>query len=149
MASTGKTANLGLNQWARTDGVCMDDFNADNALLDAAVALKPNIASGTYTGTGTYGTANKNTLTFSFAPRAVLIYTADGQFGVLFQGNATGFLQGGVNYEEDGYSNGTERHCIEHLTWSSGGKTLSWYNPVANYYQYNESGVVYHWIALG
>lgn len=35
MASSGKTPKLGLNQWARTDGVCMDDFNADNAALDA------------------------------------------------------------------------------------------------------------------
>lgn len=37
MASSGKTPNLGLNRWARTDGVCMDDFNADNAALDGAV----------------------------------------------------------------------------------------------------------------
>lgn len=41
MASSGKTARLGLCQWVRTDGVCMDDFNADNAKLDEAAAHQP------------------------------------------------------------------------------------------------------------
>lgn len=37
MPSTNKTAVLQLNQWVRTDGVSMDDFNADNAAIDAAI----------------------------------------------------------------------------------------------------------------
>ena len=37
MSSTGKTETLGLNQWARTDAVRMDDFNADNAKIEAAL----------------------------------------------------------------------------------------------------------------
>lgn len=36
MASTNKTANLHLNQWAASDPVLREDFNADNAALDAA-----------------------------------------------------------------------------------------------------------------
>lgn len=32
-----KTPNLALNQWQRSDPVVMDDFNADNAKLDAAL----------------------------------------------------------------------------------------------------------------
>ena len=35
-----KTTNYQLNQWAKPDRVMMDDFNADNAKLDAA--LKAN-----------------------------------------------------------------------------------------------------------
>ena len=35
-----KTTNYQLNQWAKSDRVMMDDFNADNATLDAA--LKAN-----------------------------------------------------------------------------------------------------------
>ena len=35
-----KTTNYQLNQWAKSDRVMMDDFNADNAKLDAA--LKAN-----------------------------------------------------------------------------------------------------------
>ena len=36
-----KTTNYQLNQWAKSDRVMMDDFNADNATLDAV--LKANV----------------------------------------------------------------------------------------------------------
>ena len=32
-----KTANYQLNQWVKSDRVLMDDFNADNAKIDAAI----------------------------------------------------------------------------------------------------------------
>ena len=35
-----KTTNYQLNQWAKSDRIRMDDFNADNAKIDAA--LKAN-----------------------------------------------------------------------------------------------------------
>ena len=38
-----KTANYQLNQWAKSDRVLMDDFNADNAKIDAA--LKANASA--------------------------------------------------------------------------------------------------------
>ena len=38
MASTNKTENFALNQWVGTDPVLMEDFNADNAKIDAALA---------------------------------------------------------------------------------------------------------------
>ena len=41
-----KTTNYQLNQWAKSDRVMMDDFNADNAKIDAA--LKAN-ADGSIT----------------------------------------------------------------------------------------------------
>ncbi len=37
MASTNKTSNLGLNQWVLTDPLLMEDMNADNRKIDAAV----------------------------------------------------------------------------------------------------------------
>jgi hypothetical protein len=37
LSSSNKTPNLALNQWQRSDPVVMDDFNADNAKLDAAL----------------------------------------------------------------------------------------------------------------
>ena len=33
-----KTAQFGLNQWEKTDRIQMDDFNADNAAIEAALA---------------------------------------------------------------------------------------------------------------
>ena len=41
MASTNKTANLGLNQWVLTDPLLMEDMNADNQKIDSAVAANP------------------------------------------------------------------------------------------------------------
>ena len=37
MASTNKTAKLGLNQWVLTDPLLMEDMNADNQKIDEAV----------------------------------------------------------------------------------------------------------------
>ena len=38
--ASNHTTNYQLNQWAKSDRVMMDDFNADNAKIDAA--LKAN-----------------------------------------------------------------------------------------------------------
>lgn len=38
MSSTNKTSALGLSQWVLSDAFLMEDFNADNAKIDAAVA---------------------------------------------------------------------------------------------------------------
>lgn len=35
--ASNQTKNYGLNQWERTDKVVMEDFNADNAAIDAAL----------------------------------------------------------------------------------------------------------------
>ena len=39
---TNYTSNYRLNQWERSDKVLMDDFNADNAKIDAALAFHPS-----------------------------------------------------------------------------------------------------------
>lgn len=38
MASTNKTANLGLNQWVLSDPLLMEDMNEDNRRIDAAAS---------------------------------------------------------------------------------------------------------------
>jgi len=40
MASTNKTANLGLNQWVTSDAVRMADFNEDNRRIDEAMGKR-------------------------------------------------------------------------------------------------------------
>ena len=50
-----KTTNYQLNQWAKSDRVLMEDFNTDNAKIDAALAAKAEITFGQYTGTGGHG----------------------------------------------------------------------------------------------
>ena len=86
-----KTTNYQLNQWAKSDRVMMDDFNADNAKIDAALkanadaiaaaaAAQTNctVVCGTYTGTGGYTADNKNTLTFAGKPMLVIVYAVGG-----------------------------------------------------------------------
>ena len=43
--STNKTQNYQLNQWVKSDQVRMEDFNADNAKIDAALASKASTSA--------------------------------------------------------------------------------------------------------
>jgi len=43
--STNKTQNYQLNQWVKSDQVKMEDFNADNAKIDAALASKASTSA--------------------------------------------------------------------------------------------------------
>ena len=83
------TTNYQLSQWSRTDQVLMEDFNADNAKLDAALKTHDTALAGltaaaphwgncqiyttTYTGTGQYGEEHPSTLTFPKKPLLVMI----------------------------------------------------------------------------
>ncbi len=85
-----KTANFQLTQWEKTDRIMMEDFNRDNAAIDAALkanadevaALQTALAGAgncsietqSYTGNGKYGQNNPNSITFSKKPKAVLIF---------------------------------------------------------------------------
>ena len=45
--ATDQTANYQLNQWLSTDPVVREDFNADNAKIEAALSeLRSSIVSG-------------------------------------------------------------------------------------------------------
>ena len=74
MASTNHTPNLNLNQWAENDPVIREDFNADNAKIDAAVAAKCEVVFGTYTGNG----EQTRTISFGFTPSIVFLATKRG-----------------------------------------------------------------------
>jgi hypothetical protein len=77
---TNHTPHYNLNQWERDDRILMEDFNADNAKIDTALAgleetamrhtselaRKGNceVALYTYKGTGTYGRDIPTVITF-------------------------------------------------------------------------------------
>ena len=93
------TQNYQLSRWEKDDRIMMEDFNADNEKIDAALAAKADaedvtalgetvaavaaglgsggsncrIAWGSYTGRGTIGAANANRLDFGFQPVLVVI----------------------------------------------------------------------------
>lgn len=144
------TATYGLTQWDGTDRIQMADFNSDNLKLEqalttlAAQAGNCRIAAGSYTGTGTYGSGNKNTLTFDFVPMAVILdthtvsgYNSVPQYYILFQGCTEGFSFG----------------HNDHLTVAWSGRTVTWYfgksDSSGAKYQFNTKGQTYHYIVIG
>ena len=131
-----KTTNYQLPRWEKTDRILMDDFNG----MTAALAAKGNcrIQAGSYTGTGTYGTNGKSTLTFSFTPHIVILNT----------GNPDPYsdvpryfmlLRPAAQYLFD-------RNHTGGLTW--GEKSVAWNSDDAEH-QFNENGKTYHYIAIG
>ena len=66
-----KTTNYQLNQWEKSDRILMDDFNSDNAKLEAALSNRNcQFYTTTYVGQGSGIT---QTLTFPHKPMAVFI----------------------------------------------------------------------------
>ena len=94
------------------------------------------IATGSYTGTGTYGSRNPNSLTFDFEPKVVFICSG---------GNVLGeAMIRGASYQMTQESNTMGSNT---LTWS--GNSLSWYSERNANHQYNSSGMTYYYIAIG
>ena len=89
-----QTGNYSLNQWEGQDRILREDFNADNAKIEAALdavqALSNGAAKvvfGTYQG----NEAATRNITLGFTPRAVILTTAYGQFR-----DSTGGSYGGI-----------------------------------------------------
>lgn len=112
---------------------------------------KANIATGTYSGTGTSGSSNPNRLTFDFKPKIVFIFRLDGYtpyantqntnsyFGIYNQV----FYYGGKSF---GVWNSSSVTGATYYTLS--GNTLSWYNS-HQMTQMNNNGSNYGYIAIG
>lgn len=106
------------------------------------------IAIGSYVGTGTYSSANPNTLNFDFEPK-VLIVVADG---------ANSSYPGFVIVRGQSYSNGIGSYSNSavgyDLRTAWAGNSVSWYTNNTfdhgrAYAQLNAEGVTYRYIALG
>lgn len=112
------------------------------------------IAIGSYVGTGTYGEAAPNRLTFDFTPDIVLISSTVGaQAGASSLNSSTmlmpyiairGQSMGFVGYALS--STATSKYA--HLTW--GDNFIEWYNDAPGaIYQMNSSGLEYFYVAIG
>lgn len=73
MASSNKTAALGLNRWTGADKPKMEDFNADNSKIDAAVAAIAPPVIGTYTGND----VAERAFTLAFQPSFGIVFAVD------------------------------------------------------------------------
>lgn len=137
-----QTGNYQLNQWGKSDRIMMEEFNSDNAKIDAAlkqtadaVALCGNcqLATTSYVGTGSAGAANARTLTFEKAPLAVLIF-----------GKEIGFAAPGSDVK----SVKITTVDTNTTTWSNDNKTVTWYNGDLATSMLNSKDYTYHVVIL-
>ena len=144
-----KTTNYQLNQWTKSDRIMMDDFNADNQQIDAAlaalggaIAAAPKIAVGSYTGSGSCGTSSPRTLTFAFQPKLVII--VENSCDYLKAGTA---LISGQSLSA-GIGGGTNSGACLGLTVSWSGNSVTWYGPSAEK-QLDVENCEYFYCAVG
>ena len=102
------------------------------------------IETGSYVGTGKYGSSSPNKLTFSHNPQIVFVASQEnnGQYSNVL------ILMQGVN----GASQMDSAPISQGVVVSWGDKSVSWYCPGgsgADAYQYNYSGDTYKYIAIG
>lgn len=99
----------------------------------------PKIATGSYTGTGTYGASNPCSLTFNFSPKLVIV-----RHMVLMRGAGNTFH----SISSNGSSSSNAKNTA---IWTETG--VEWYcsqsyQPSASA-QMNEEGAVYNYLAIG
>ena len=105
------------------------------------------IATGSYTGTGTYGASNPNTLTFNFEPKLVIIaapYLTIGYGSTITRSNWKLWIG-----QPNAYVGYTDGHVED--TYIVKGNKFSWYNSYHGSadMQLNDSGQTYYYIAIG
>ena len=144
-----KTTNYQLSQWAKSDRLMMDDFNADNLKVDSAlaalgdaIAAAPKIAVGSYTGSGSCGASSPRTLTFAFQPKLVIV--VENSWDYLKAGTA---LISGQSLSA-GIGGGTNSGACLGLTVSWSGNSVTWYGPSAEK-QLDVENCEYFYCAVG
>lgn len=114
--------------------------------FDSAVTAS-KIETGSYVGTGTYGQANPNTLTFGFAPKLVIV---SGPNNINSGGSSIDVMESAFFMGLYGKSIGlaSDEYTTEIVSFE--GESMSWYtsrNGAA--YQFNKSEETYYYITIG
>ena len=147
-----KTANFQLTQWEKTDRIMMEDFNRDNAAIDAALksnadgvaALQTALAGAgnceigmiSYTGTGKSGDSNPTTVTFPKMPAGFFLCGAETYLVV----------RGGDDHACMIYYTGSTTYVSQMpVSWKGNQFRISSSKPS---YQLNEVGVPYWGLAF-
>ena len=111
-----KTAQFGLNQWEMSDRIQMQDFNRDNAIIDAALAARNcQFYTASYTGDG------EATKSWTFPAKPVLVVIIGQSITVLIRD----FSIGTTHF-------GSMTHQLQ-TTWEE--NSVTWTNT-------NNSGIV-------
>lgn len=123
-----------------------DALNKIKALADTAQTTangRVQIATGSYTGTGTYGASNPSSLSFGFAPKLIFLMCFT-DIAICFTSKLT------TDYAQYGYQLLTRTASGEYAKLSADGKTLYWYSTAGAAYQLNQgSGYPTYYVAIG
>ena len=154
------TSNYGLKRWDGGDRILHTEFNDNWDKIDtaikgsedkaaaalAAVASCGNckIVTGSYTGTGKYGSGNKNSLTFPFEPKLVIVQNKSKAMPEL---GASDTHQYGMLLAIRGLAQYVTSAYPFILSWE--GNTLRWYSEYNERLQLNVSGQAYCYLAIG
>jgi hypothetical protein len=127
-----------------------DIFNKSIPLVTSSqISSYGKIQTGTYTGTGAYGSTYPTSLTFNFTPKLVLIFDTTGLFSQPQNGQtyyvSYGMILWAPGISKDIVSSYPDKYRYYTLT----GNKFSWYadGPNANY-QLNANRT-YRWVAFG
>ena len=147
------TTNYQLSQWAKSDQVKMEDFNADNLKIDGALKAEadaraaavqavadtvPKIAAGTYTGDG----AATRVIELGFTPKAVYVCPPNGE---VYAWHSYHYYRGGlaVTGAPAGPGNAPTVEIVD------GGFRVAFDDSTNNKIQSNSNGLVCHYLAIG
>lgn len=119
------------------------------------------IETGSYVGTGVYGSSNRTSLTVSFPPKYLIIQKTSGSyyltgFGVTHDSPneiygvgfpLAPFKEGGVSYLITRWAGNTIYHVT--VSISGDGRTISWYSTSSSEAQLNDADTRYYYTAFG
>ena len=109
------------------------------------LGAKVQIATGSYTGTGTHGSSNPNSLTFDFEPKVVFIFSSSSDSGFMipwYWGNNMTASRFTVFYGNS-VVNGSVCYGRKE------GNTIHWVNTSNARQQFNNTSYTYYYIAIG
>ena len=145
-----QTPNYGLSQWEKSDRIQMEDFNADNAKIDAALKAQAvahaalaaktgncQIYVNSYVGDGTSGADYPKSFTFPKKPLLVFVISREGiPFTLMTPGQKHARPFGAQSLSSPAT-----------LTWS--GNTLRWVGYMNEpHYSFNVENITYYVVAL-
>lgn len=146
---------MAYTPFTKDDQPTMQAFNdAFEGAVKDSLARGVKIETGRYVGTGAYGAANPNSLTFGFAPKILIVTSRKTLYiyndtiePILVEFLTTGYESWSVGaYNASG---------SVYMKKSSDGKTVHWYATAKGYadsiagLQNNVSGATYYYIAIG
>ena len=129
-------ANLLPDDVAQALGLAQENPQVKDALL--LLAEWACRVVGQYTGTGTYGSADSNRLTFSRPPKMVFIGPSSRYGGVVK------ILWPGATIAGSYY----DSRSLLHVSWSDDNCTVSWASYEDAEHQCNSKGVLYQYVAF-